>query len=115
MLSTPPGEREIEVSVFGPGFGECLVIHAGHGDWIVVDSCLDVATREPAALTYLKALQVDPSAVRRIIATHWHDDHVRGLGKLLRACANALQLCRISRCWNWLKVIAPAPGWNDPE
>ena len=30
-LRTPPGRGEVEMSVFGPGYGECILIHAGDG------------------------------------------------------------------------------------
>src|SRR5438067_455186 len=37
----PPDSSELELSVFGPGRGECLVVHLGAGEWMVVDSCLN--------------------------------------------------------------------------
>lgn len=40
-VATPPVADELEVSVFGPGVGESVVVHLGHGDWMVVDSCLN--------------------------------------------------------------------------
>lgn len=84
-----PGEHEIEVSVFGPGFGECSVIHVGDGHWVIVDSCLNSATKRPAALDYLESIGADLALVDLIVATHWHDDHVRGLSVLIEACPNA--------------------------
>ena len=76
--------------MFGPGIGECIVAHLGHGDWIVVDSCLNRQTREPIALEYLKSLNVDVrSRVKLVVATHWHDDHIKGISKVLRAAENA--------------------------
>jgi hypothetical protein len=32
---------------------------------------------------------VDPANVVAVVASHWHDDHVRGLSDLLSACTNA--------------------------
>lgn len=90
----PPTTDELELSIFGPGLGECIVVHTGAGEWTVIDSCIDRATREPVALEYLKKLQVDPSvAIRAIVATHWHDDHIRGLAKILRSAPNAQFFC----------------------
>lgn len=87
---TPPAQNEIEVSIFGPGFGECILIHLGNGKWITIDSCINPINKEPAALSYFKEIGVDPSsAVIAIIATHWHSDHIRGLGELFRSCVNA--------------------------
>ncbi|PXF57856.1 MAG: hypothetical protein C4B58_08625 [Deltaproteobacteria bacterium] len=36
-----PSPDELEISLFGPGRGECVVAHLGNNDWLVVDSCLD--------------------------------------------------------------------------
>ena len=38
---TPPGRREFELTLLGPGYGESIVLHVGDGIWILVDSCLD--------------------------------------------------------------------------
>ena len=32
-----PAAGELEVSLFGPGFGEALALHIGAGKWILVD------------------------------------------------------------------------------
>lgn len=90
----PPADDEIEVSLFGPGVGECAAVHLGRGDWIIVDSCCPVGTVEPVAQTYLQALGIAPrTAVRLLIATHWHSDHIRGMARLLDSCANARFVC----------------------
>ena len=78
------------MTVFGPGVGECIVLHVGKGDWIIVDSCMSPSAKEPVALEYLRSIGVDPSTnVRTIVATHWHDDHIQGLATLLKKCSNA--------------------------
>lgn len=92
-LETPPSANEVEVSVFGPGYGESIVIHIGQDIWFVVDSCIDPVTRYPASLAYFKKIGVDPANVKQVIASHWHDDHIRGLGELFRACINAEFVC----------------------
>src|SRR5437867_1014279 len=90
----PPERDELEISLFGPGFGECLVAHLGWGDWIIVDSCLSPDGKIPVGLAYLKRLGVDVRmAVRRVIATHWHNDHVRGLAQTLQECGDAKFIC----------------------
>ena len=90
----PPADDEIEVSLFGPGVGECVLVHLGRGEWIIVDSCCPVGVSEPIALTYLQALGVAPAnAVRLVIATHWHSDHIRGMAQLLVACEQAAFVC----------------------
>jgi hypothetical protein len=76
--------------VFGPGIGECIVAHVGDGNWIVVDSCINRESGQPIALDYLRSVQVDvASQVKLVIATHWHDDHIGGLAKVLRAAESA--------------------------
>lgn len=88
----PPLADEIEVSVFGPGYGEAIAIHVGEGEWILVDSCLNSKTRRPASLEYLDSIGVRPAAVKSVVASHWHDDHVRGLSQLVEYYSGA-ELC----------------------
>lgn len=93
-LNIPPGDNEIEVSVFGPGFGECILVHYGNKKWAVLDSCIDVSNGNPAALTYLNQLDLDLSeCVKLVMATHWHDDHIRGLSQVVRLSPNARFVC----------------------
>lgn len=95
-LGAAPGPDEFEVTVMGPGYGESVVVHLGDGRWMVVDSCIDLDELGgmPAPLRYLFALGVDPSsAVELIVASHWDDDHVRGIARLLSECPNAVFSC----------------------
>lgn len=92
MIQSPPPSDEIEISVFGPGFGESIVAHIGGGEWIVVDSCRSNGSILP--LEYLKQLQVPlDSAVRVVLATHWHNDHIRGLAQIVEQAASAQFYC----------------------
>ena len=89
-IDRPPRPSELEMTIFGPGVGECVVLHMGNGDWVVVDSCIAPGQTAPVALEYLDRLGVDAAtSVRWILATHWHDDHIRGLADTLRACPQA--------------------------
>jgi len=75
-----PQPHELDVVVFGPGVGESILLHLGESDWFVIDSCKYPGEKTPAALKYLPSIGVDPSvSVKRILATHWHDDHIKGL------------------------------------
>jgi hypothetical protein len=86
----PPGPDQIEICVFGPNYGECILAHVGNGNWVVIDSCINGGTKEPVALAYLRAIGIDPAnAIRAIIATHWHDDHRRGFSQILVAAPAA--------------------------
>ena len=83
----------LEITLFGPGYGESVVLHVGNGAWIVVDSCID-KENTPVAIQYLNRLGVDPAeAVTLVVATHWHDDHIRGMARLVAACTNARFCC----------------------
>jgi len=94
LSNSPPQDNEIEVSVFGPGFGECILIHLGNKEWLVVDSCLDPEHKEPYPLIYLNKLGIDPKySIKYILATHWHDDHIRGLSRIVEVCKDAEFIC----------------------
>jgi hypothetical protein len=55
---------------------------------MLVDSCLDGDGR-PAALAYLERIGCEPSCVELIVCTHWHDDHIGGLGEIVATCEHA--------------------------
>lgn len=84
-----PAPDEIEVVIFGPGYGEAIAVHVGDNAWVLIDSCIDPYSRAPAQLTYLNRLGIKPSRVRTIVASHWHDDHVRGISKLAESFPEA--------------------------
>jgi hypothetical protein len=119
-----PAKDEIEINIFGPGFGECIIIHVGFNDWIVIDSCIDSGSGRPAALVYLEGIGVDPAtAVKLILCTHWHDDHVGGMSDLLRACESARFACssaltraeflEVVQAFNKRPLIATTTGFTE--
>ena len=86
----PPNPKELEVSLFGPGIGECLVVHIGNNEWIIIDSCVDPETKKPVPLAYLEKLGIDPAkAVKLFLVSHWHSDHIRGASKIVEQCSAA--------------------------
>ncbi len=88
-----PAPESIEVSIFGPGVGECSVLHLGDGKWFVVDSCTD-KRGDPIALNYLRKLGVNITEdVTDILVTHWHDDHIAGVAELFEAADSATFHC----------------------
>ena len=92
--NNPPSPDELEISLFGNGYGECIVVHLGGGEWVVVDSFTNRDTGQPIALDYLANLGLDPAkAVRQLVVTHWHDDHMGGAGNILTRCPQALFAC----------------------
>jgi len=92
LTEDAPRIDQVEVSVFGPGYGECSVIHVGGNNWIIIDSCIDAESKQPASLQYLRSIGVDASAVKLVIVTHWHDDHIRGISAVVETCIEA-QVC----------------------
>jgi beta-lactamase superfamily II metal-dependent hydrolase len=89
-----PQKDVVEVSLFGPGRGECCLVHIGAGEWVIIDSCIDQRTGENAALTYLNQINVDPAdSVRLVVGTHAHDDHIAGIADVFYACTGAYYVC----------------------
>ena len=112
-----PTDDEIEVSLFGPGYGESIVLHLGEDRWVVVDSCLDKETGRAAALLYLEEIGVDvQNQVEMIVCTHWHDDHIRGIASILAACPNARFVCSSSlRKSAFLQLVALSETIRGPH
>ncbi len=113
----PPDPSELEVSLFGPGYGEAIVVHLGSQHWLIVDSCLDPSSRRPAALQYLRGLDVDvANAVKLVVASHWHDDHIRGISTILRECTSArIALSSALQKAEFLKLVALYRGLGTTE
>lgn len=67
------------------------MLHLGWDDWVIVDSCvLDDDTSTPVSLAYLEELGVDPGRdVKLVVVTHWHDDHIGGMARVIRKCKKA--------------------------
>ena len=107
----PPDADEIEVSFFGPGYGECILVHIGNQQWVTVDSCLD-SDRQATALNYLRRLGSNPAkSVCLLVATHWHDDHIRGMGELVEVCESAIFCCAATlRQKEFLATLAALEG-----
>jgi beta-lactamase superfamily II metal-dependent hydrolase len=106
----PPQADEFELSLFGPGRGECIITHIGDGQWAVVDSCLNPGTKQPIALSYLQSIGVNVAdSVCWVVVTHWHDDHMEGAAALLEAATNARFCCSIALTKDeFVRVVAQA-------
>jgi len=56
---------------------------------MIVDSCIH-ENGEPVSIAYLKEMGIDVGRqVPIVVASHWHDDHVRGLARAFKECENA--------------------------
>lgn len=114
ILATPPARGEIEFSIFGPGFGECIAIHLGDEKWMVVDSCVRKQAEVPAVLEYFDRIGVEPEqAIELIVATHWHDDHVRGISRILEVASGATFCAASVFAGEEFKAIAEMPPTNS--
>ena len=95
--SNAPEPDEIEVSLIDPGYGESVLVHPGDGEWIVADSCVEKDKEgfiQSSAVAYLRKIGVDLARqASRVVATHWHDDHIAGLSKVVGCCESA-EFCR---------------------
>jgi hypothetical protein len=70
-MGSPPTPDQLEVTLIGPGYGECAVVHLGNGRWMIVDSCIDKPSATPAAIKHLSELGIRPEeSVDLIIMTH---------------------------------------------
>jgi beta-lactamase superfamily II metal-dependent hydrolase len=85
-----PEADEIEITILGPGFGECVIVHYGENRWFVIDSCVEHRKTRAAAILYLESIGVSPGdAIDLILVTHYHSDHIGGLLSLLTECPRA--------------------------
>ncbi|MCI0454175.1 MAG: MBL fold metallo-hydrolase [Candidatus Dadabacteria bacterium] len=110
-MYSAPSLDEVEISIFGPGYGESILCHLGNNCWIIIDSCIDPDSKQPYTLTYLKNIGVNTErSVRHIIATHWHDDHIRGLGFIVEECKSADFICSEALKSNEFLTLVSACG-----
>lgn len=94
MLTDAPGKDVVEVSIFGPGKGESIAVHLGSNQWILIDSCIDQASKSIPVLDYLRRIGANPgSDVRLVVGTHAHDDHIAGLSRVFEECTSADFVC----------------------
>lgn len=111
----------VNLVVFGPGFGESIVINIPNVGWGVIDSCLGKVKRQKhnPALEYLKSKQV--SRLAFIILTHPHGDHFQGfdqiighyLGKIDRICYYSGDGLREYRTYLAKKGVLGEPGLRE--
>ncbi len=89
--------RPVEVSIFGGGVGECIVVKFQEECWMVIDSCRDPISKRPIALKYFAGRGIDyKNCVKYIMATHWHDDHINGIADLVQECSSAKFIASIA-------------------
>jgi hypothetical protein len=115
--NNPPAPDELEISIFGPGYGEAILLHVGQGQWVTVDSCIDpINPAIVVPLRYLQDIGVDCSTqVACVIVSHWHDDHIRGLSELMMACKSARFCCPVAFSDKTFRLYAATNANADPS
>lgn len=83
-MRTAPDQTQIEINLFGGGnaYGEAVLIHLGYDKWIVVDSMKNPNTKSSIILDYFKEIGKEPKSINLIVASHWHDDHIKGISEI---------------------------------
>ena len=79
-----PNNDEIEISLFGDGFGESILIHLGDDIWLVVDSFIHSETGRPIVFDYFENIRKDLKYIKYIVVSHWHDDHIKGISEIFK-------------------------------
>ena len=113
----PPQADEIEISLFGPGVGECVVVHIGNNEWFVIDSCLESTTKRPVPLVYLDKLNILPhNAIKLIIISHWHSDHIQGASQIFKECTDSI-ICfsEVFLKEEFLSLVSAYSGLDRPS
>jgi hypothetical protein len=84
-VGAPPDLSTIEITVFGPAYGEGIVLHLPGIGWGVVDSCVfkSDGNNHSLPLSYLKAIGVTELAFAFL--SHPHEDHYLGLDEIIES------------------------------
>ncbi|MFQ5455358.1 MAG: MBL fold metallo-hydrolase [Nitrospirota bacterium] len=94
-IGDPPSNDTIEITLFGPGRGESILLFIPEIGWGVIDSCefkQNGWTIVPP-LEYLKQYSVQELAF--VVLTHLHEDHFMGMEKILSAFKKRIRrVCR---------------------
>lgn len=98
-LLTHPNENEVEICVFGPGYGESIIIHVPIFGWGVIDSCTAKIKRQRITLPYQYLLELysekEYPPLAFVVLTHPHQDHYNGLDKIINEYPGGVhRVCR---------------------
>ena len=86
-LKKPVADEFLITVLGGASEGESIVVHLGDNHWMIIDSCK--VGDDVLPLKYLVDIGVSCDLVEYVVCTHWHADHVKGLGMILDKCENA--------------------------
>jgi Metallo-beta-lactamase superfamily len=94
MQQKLPDANQLVVSIFGKSsfYGECILVHLGNHEWLVKDSfhVEEKGKNIPIAQKYLQELYGNEwnKKIKYIVISHWHDDHLHGVSKLVNQAEN---------------------------
>ena len=108
IITSLPADDQLEISVFGVGVGESIVLHVGAGQWFVVDSFINPITGNPIAVDYLSELGLEfGDRIKGLVLSHWHNDHTRGAKEILSFCPSVIPVASVAlRDREFLKFAA---------
>ncbi|PQP35636.1 hypothetical protein C6A37_01355 [Desulfobacteraceae bacterium SEEP-SAG9] len=93
--TNPPKIDEIELTFFGPGFGESIVVFIPGIGWGIIDSCeFEVSGHKLVPpLEYLISQKVNE--IEFLVLTHPHADHFKGMEQIIRQYLGKInRICR---------------------
>ena len=67
LFRVPPNDDEIEITIFGRGFGECIVLCCKNQNFIIIDSFINPSTKKPIAIDYLNSLNLPLSSIKETL------------------------------------------------
>lgn len=89
-LIIPPKNDDIEFTVFGRGYGECILIKYSENDYAVIDCFRNTdEQKKPIIIDYFEWIGESLDKIKCIVVTHWHQDHISGISELVKSSKNA--------------------------
>lgn len=95
------------VIVFGPGFGESIVVRPPDSDWLFVDSCYDQPDKVPA----VELLEELGDRRGCAILTHPHQDHGMGFDEIISTTGDGPVGCTLPVTAN-PDIVRESPRWR---
>lgn len=91
-LKISPTEKEIELVVFGRGYGECILFKYSNTEYMIIDSFINPDTNNPIAIDYLNAINVPIGNICKVVITHWHGDHIAGVSDIINHASSNVKV-----------------------
>ena len=85
-------EEDLEIVIFGKGYGESILVHIFNNKYILLDSFIDPLSKKPIAIKYLEDNGLTVNNIVGIICTHWDTDHIRGIADIIEQSENKLMV-----------------------